>query len=183
MTQHIDRKLKKNALLVDESRCIGCFGCGVACKMEHDLPAGPRPYKVLRLGPFDKEGDLSMRFAAVTCFHCDRPACVLACPTGAMQKREDGIVFSDFELCIGCQTCAVACPFGVPELNPATGKIAKCDGCRDRVDEGLWPACALKCPTGALRFGSPREVVREVRTRTAVTVARCFTDVEGGDAC
>ncbi len=176
-------KLKQRALRVDEGLCIGCFSCSVACKMEHDLPAGPRPFKVLQLGPFEREGRLAMRYAAVTCFHCDRPACVLACPTGAMQKREDGIVFSDFDLCIGCQTCAVACPFGVPELNPATGKIAKCDGCRERVDAGLWPACALKCPTGALGFGPPRDVVREIRTRTAVTMARSFAEAEREEPC
>jgi Fe-S-cluster-containing dehydrogenase component len=75
-------------------------------------------------------------------------------------------------LCIGCQTCAVACPFGIPELNPATGKIAKCDGCRDRVDRGLWPACALKCPTGCLSYGSPSRVVQDLRTREALTVVR-----------
>jgi Fe-S-cluster-containing dehydrogenase component len=92
-----------------------------------------------------------------------------------MQKREDGIVFSDADLCIGCQTCAVACPFGVPELNPATGKIAKCDGCRDRVDQGLWPSCALKCPTGCLSFGSPQRVVQDLRTREALTIVRSLS--------
>ena len=60
-----------------------------------------------------------MTFQPTTCYHCDRPACVEACPTGAMQQREDGVVFSDLEICIGCQTCAIACPFGVPQLNPA----------------------------------------------------------------
>lgn len=163
---------KKNLLLMDSSRCIGCQSCEVACKMEHDLPVGPRPVKVIQLGPFEQGDELVMSFEAVTCYHCDEPACVLACPTGAMQKREDGIVFSNPDLCIGCQTCAVACPFGVPELNPATGKIAKCDGCMERVERGLWPACALKCPTGALRFGAPTSVVRERRMQEAVKIVR-----------
>jgi len=89
-----------------------------------------------------------------------------------MQKREDGIVFSDPQLCIGCQTCAVACPYGIPELNTATGKIAKCDGCKDRVDMSLWPACALICPTGAMTFGSPLQVVQDLRTKEAVKLAK-----------
>jgi Fe-S-cluster-containing dehydrogenase component len=89
-----------------------------------------------------------------------------------MQKRPDGLVFSEPSLCIGCQTCAVACPFGIPELNPASGKIAKCDGCRERVDRGLWPACALKCPTGCLSYGVPIRVVQDLRMREAVTIAR-----------
>ncbi len=163
---------RKNALLVDSSCCIGCFSCQVACKLEHNLPAGPRMFKVIQMGPVENGDGLVMNFMAVTCLHCDRPACVSACPTGAMQKREDGIVFSDPELCIGCQTCAIACPFGVPQLNPGTGKIAKCDGCMDRVEQGLWPACALKCPTGALRFGTATSVVQDARQREAMIIAR-----------
>lgn len=163
---------RKYALMIESSRCMGCRSCTVACKLEHDLPAGPRPVKVIQIGPLQHPDGLSMRYETVTCYHCDRPECVSACPTGAMQKRADGIVFSDPGLCIGCQTCAVACPFGVPELNPATGKIAKCDGCKDRVDRGLWPACALKCPSGCLSFGSPMRVVNDLRTREALTIVR-----------
>jgi Fe-S-cluster-containing dehydrogenase component len=119
-----------------------------------------------------------MTIQPTTCCHCDRPACVLACPTGAMQQREDGVVFSDLEICIGCQTCAIACPFGVPQLNPASGKICKCDSCKDRIDQGLWPACALSCPTGALVFGEPTRVVQEIRQREALRVARSFEHKE-----
>jgi Fe-S-cluster-containing dehydrogenase component len=170
--------MKRNILLVEASRCIGCFGCEAACKMEHDLPGEPRPIRVIQVGPVGRGEALLMTFQPTTCCHCDRPACVLACPAGAMQKREDGIVFSDPELCIGCQTCAVACPFGVPQLNPATGKIAKCDGCRERVDQGLWPACVLKCPTEALIFGSPIRAVQEIRTQEALKVAQTFMKEE-----
>jgi len=174
---------RQYALLVDAARCIGCHSCEVACKLENDLPSGPRPVKVLQLGPVEGACGLVMRFQAVTCLHCDRPACVLACPTGAMRKRPDGIVYSDPELCIGCQTCAVACPFGIPELNPATGKIAKCDGCMTRVDRGLWPACVLKCPTEALMFGSPARVVQAARRREAIRIAQYMAlDAEADDA-
>jgi Fe-S-cluster-containing dehydrogenase component len=171
-------RLKRNVLLVEASRCIGCFGCEAACKMEHDLPGEPRPIRVIQVGPVGDGEELVMSFQPSVCCHCDRPACVLACPTGAMQKREDGIVFSDPELCIGCQTCAVACPFGVPQLNPAAGKIAKCDGCRARVDQGLWPACVVKCPTDTLIFGSPARTVQEIRIQEALKVAKTFTREE-----
>ncbi len=165
---------KRNILLVEASRCIGCYGCEAACKMEHDLPAEPRPIRVIQVGPVGEGEELVMAFQPTACYHCDRPACVTACPAGAMQKRSNGIVFSDPELCIGCQTCAVACPFGVPQLNPATGKIAKCDGCTARVEQGLWPACVLKCPTEALIFGSPARAVMEIRTQEALKVAQTF---------
>ena len=174
MTQQKTRDMRKNTLLTDSSRCIGCFACETACKLEHDYPAEPRPIRGIALGPLEEDGELTMTFQPTTCSHCDRPACVQVCPTGAMQKREDGIVFSDLALCIGCQTCAVACPFGIPHLNPASGKIAKCDGCKDRVDRGLWPVCALKCPTGALMFGTPARLVQETRQREALRVVRSF---------
>jgi Fe-S-cluster-containing dehydrogenase component len=146
--------------------------------MEHGLPGGARTVRVVQVGPRGGDDALVMSFQPTSCCHCDRPACVLACPTGAMQKRADGIVFSDLEKCIGCQTCAVACPFGVPQLNTATGKIAKCDGCRTRIDQGLWPACTLKCPTGALMFGTPTRVVNEIRIGEAVKVATSFAGPE-----
>ncbi len=174
--------MKKYMLKVNAADCIGCFSCAVACKLEHDFPAGPRPFKVIQAGPLAGEGEAGddrMHFLPVTCYHCDRPACVAACPTGAMQKRHDGIVFSDIDLCIGCQTCAAACPFGVPELNPANGKIAKCDGCRDRVDVGLWPACAMACPTDALLFGPPHRVIQDHRCREALKTARTFSPPSG----
>jgi Fe-S-cluster-containing dehydrogenase component len=166
---------KRHALMIDASRCIGCQTCQVACKLEHGLPAGPRPIAAIQIGPLLDGQSLMTQFLPATCYHCDQAACVLACPTGAMQKRADGLVFSDRELCIGCQTCAVACPFGHPQLNPASGKIVKCDGCRQRVDSGLWPACALKCPSGALSFGSPTAVVHARRVQEAIRVTETFS--------
>jgi Fe-S-cluster-containing dehydrogenase component len=178
MTTKTTSKLKRSALMIDASACIGCQTCMVACKLENDLPAGPRPIVAIQTGPLETDNGLLAQHLPTTCYHCDRPACVLACPTGAMQKREDGLVFSDMELCIGCQTCAVACPFGHPQLNSASGKIAKCDGCRHRVDAGLWPACALKCPTGALSYGSTHGIVHQRRIQEAVKVTKTFTPTQ-----
>lgn len=168
-------RLKRHVLMIQASTCIGCQTCAVACKMEHDLPAGPQPIKAIQVGPLKTDEGLIMQHLPTTCYHCDQPACVSVCPTGAMQKRDDGIVFSDLELCIGCQTCAVACPFGVPQLNSGNGKIAKCDGCRERIDAGLWPACVLKCPTNTLSYGSPTAVINQRRTQEALKVVQTFT--------
>jgi Fe-S-cluster-containing dehydrogenase component len=175
MTMQAKANLKQRTLMIEASSCIGCQSCLAACKLENDLPSGPRPIAAIQVGPVESDKGLLTQHWPATCYHCDQPACVLACPTGAMQKRADGLVFSDFELCIGCQTCAVACPFGHPKLNPATGKIAKCDGCRQRVDAGLWPACALVCPTGALSYGSPQAVVHQRRMHEAVKITQTFT--------
>jgi Fe-S-cluster-containing dehydrogenase component len=175
MTTHADTRLNHHVLMIEAAACTGCQACTAACKLEHDLPAGPRPIAAIQTGPLETENGLATQYRPATCYHCDKPACVTACPTGAMQKRGDGLVFSDPGLCIGCQTCAVACPFGHPQLNPATGKIAKCDGCRDRVDAGLWPTCALACPTGCLSYGTPHAVVHRRRMNEAVQITRTFT--------
>jgi len=78
-----------------------------------------------------------------------------------MQKRaKDGIVFVDASLCVGCKTCITACPWGAPQWNPETGKAIKCDYCKDRIDEGLEPACVTGCTTDALKWVSPKESTR-----------------------
>ena len=96
-----EKQLRQNTLLVDTTRCIGCHSCEVACKLEHNLPEGPRTIQIMQIGPVETGDGLWTNFRTVTCFHCDRPACAIACPTGAMQKRPDGLVHSDAELCIG----------------------------------------------------------------------------------
>ncbi len=150
--------MKKYMIYLNSKRCIGCHGCEVHCKANKDLPVGPilceishEPLKSIRGVP-------KTEFHFRSCYHCEDPYCVPICPTGAMQKREDGIVFVEQEKCIGCMACAGACPWNIPQFNPATGKAIKCDYCMDRVDQGLKPACVTKCTTRALKFVTLTEI-------------------------
>ena len=95
-----------------------------------------------------------------SCLHCETPACVTVCPTGASYKRaEDGIVLVDEDKCIGCKLCSWACPYGAREYSEVEGVMKKCTLCVDRIyNENLpeaerEPACVQVCPTKARHFG------------------------------
>ena len=95
-----------------------------------------------------------------SCLHCETPACVTVCPTGASYKRaEDGIVLVDEDKCIGCKLCSWACPYGAREYSAVEGVMKKCTLCVDRIyNEHLdeierQPACVQACPTRARHFG------------------------------
>ena len=103
----------------DSSRCTGCKTCELVCKDYHDL--GPdilfRRIYDFEGGSWEKtpEGAWNKTafnyHLAVSCNHCDSPACVENCPTGAMRKdAETGLVNADPEVCIGCGTCGRVCP-------------------------------------------------------------------------
>jgi len=90
-----------------------------------------------------------------------------------MQKRpKDGIVFVEPDLCIGCKACITACPWGTPQWNPETGKAFKCHYCKDRVDQGLKPACVTGCTTDALKWVAPSESTRLRREQFAKAVVQ-----------
>ena len=92
--------------------------------------------------------------------HCAEPGCLEACPApGAIVQYANGIVDVNPEQCIGCGYCATGCPFEVPKFQAATGKMAKCTLCVDRVSVGLEPACIKACPTGCLHFGTKDDMV------------------------
>jgi anaerobic dimethyl sulfoxide reductase subunit B (iron-sulfur subunit) len=81
-------------------------------------------------------------------------------PTGTVQVRE--------EKCIGCFTCLLVCPYGAVRLSFDRKKAYKCDGCLNRLNEGLEPACASGCPTRALFFADFDEIAAAKISETAV---------------
>ena len=87
----------------DSERCIKCFACEVACKQWHGIKAGTiklRKVVEVTTGTFP---DVKRTFQSISCIHCVKPACIEACPEGAISKRvEDGIVIVDSSKCTGC---------------------------------------------------------------------------------
>lgn len=146
---------------VDSSKCTGCKTCQVSCKDEKELDVGPKYRRIYEYGggSWMPTGDGQWRsdvfgyYLSIACNHCDQPTCVTGCPTGAMHKRdEDGLVVVNQDICIGCRYCEMRCPYGAPQFDHQRQVMSKCDGCYERVGQGLKPVCVDSCPQRALDF-------------------------------
>jgi Fe-S-cluster-containing dehydrogenase component len=166
---------KKLGLVIDLDTCVGCHACVTNCK---EWNSGGHMAPLTDLNAYGKDAD-GVWFNRVhtyevmdepgcsrtvhfpkSCLHCEQPACVTVCPTGASYKRaSDGIVLVNEDLCIGCKLCSWACPYGAREFDVFEGVMKKCTLCVDRIyntnldEQDRVPACVLTCPTSARHFG------------------------------
>lgn len=190
---------KKLGLVIDLDTCVGCHACATSCKewnaggiagpLTDEQPYGKSPQGVwfnrvhsyeLAAEPDSGQPAMTLHFPR-SCLHCETPACVTVCPTGASYKRaEDGIVLVDEDKCIGCKLCSWACPYGAREYSHVEGVMKKCTLCVDRIyNENLdkvdrQPACVQACPTRARHFGDlgdpDSDVSRLVAERNGVAL-------------
>jgi Fe-S-cluster-containing dehydrogenase component len=147
--------------VIDLARCTGCQTCAVACRDRAGTPDGMALLRVetTESGTYPNP---NLTHRVLHCFHCGRPACVDACPTGALWKRTDGLVALEPGQCTGCGECLGACPFHALVLL-STGVAAKCDGCADEIAVGWDPTCVRSCPMRALAYLAPTTLPREGR--------------------
>lgn len=185
-------------MVIDLKVCVGCQACTIACKASNGTPPGVFFAQVheREVGEYP---NARREFLPVLCNHCDDAPCVDVCPTGASFQREDGIVSVKSDLCIGCRSCDLACPYGhrhfvepsvlkkgyfndqltkyeeqkYKRWTPST--VIKCDFCVSRVDKGLNPACVDTCPPVARHFGNlddpESNVSRLLKERESFTLA------------
>ena len=159
--------------LLDTNRCIGCSACAIACMDQNDIEPneGETPFRQCFTVEKGSEKEAAVAYLSIGCMHCENASCVEGCPTGCFRKDEEtGFTVYDKTNCIGCHSCAMACPFGVPAFG-RDGKIAKCDGCIERVRYGLEPACVRVCPYGALQLVPKEEFNADQRTNKARILA------------
>jgi anaerobic dimethyl sulfoxide reductase subunit B (iron-sulfur subunit) len=141
----------------DQTSCIGCKACQVACKDKNGLDMGVlfRRISDYETGTYPAPG---VFYISRSCNHCAAPACMAACPVEAISKTEDGVVLIDPAICNGCQSCVTACPYGVPVMLPSTSVAGKCDSCIQLRENGETNACVGACSMRALDFGELEEL-------------------------
>jgi formate dehydrogenase iron-sulfur subunit len=173
------------AMLIDLTRCIGCEACVWACKETNGQPreTGVAKLSATTWSALERHQGVAVRRQ---CMHCLEPACASVCPVGALSKSAAGPVVYDASKCIGCRYCMVGCPFNVPKYEWSSNlpTVKKCLFCFQRQAEGLVPACAAACPTGATRFGDREALLQEAARRIAAEpqryVARIYGQHEAG---
>jgi Fe-S-cluster-containing dehydrogenase component len=178
-------------MVIDLQRCIACYACQIACKQEHFLPPDIFWGRVV-IGETGKYPAVTKQTYPVLCNHCSDAPCVNVCPTRASTRREDGIVMVDYDKCVGCRYCVIACPYqnrtyyadskkeyfpgqGLTELEIigrklyplVRGTVVKCHFCVERVDGGI---------RRGLKPGADREATPAC-VNTCPSKARYFGDL------
>jgi len=150
-------------IYIDIDLCVGCGACAVACMDQNDIDTDLKQPPFRRVYQIEEGNNpsASIYYISAGCIHCENNPCAVGCPTGAITRNETTrAVIVRKELCIGCHSCALACPFGVPRYD-SEGKMSKCELCSERVEFGYEPACVRACPYSALRFESINTIQEE----------------------
>ncbi len=143
----------------DQTRCIGCNTCVIACKDWHDIQTKSVNWRKVTTYEKGKYPEVRVSHLSIPCNHCGRPSCMQVCPANAITKTEkNGIVLVNREKCLGKDTCGMlckkACPYGAPQFGEEpNAKMQKCDFCIERFAEEKAPICVEACPMRALDAG------------------------------
>ena len=173
-------KVAKYGMVLDLTRCLGCYACVVACKMCY----GTRPgvdYNGVKRVEWGEYPDAHQRYQLTMCMHCDNAPCVEVCPVKATTKTEEGPVVMDYEKCIGCGLCVQACPYDArtlvtedetafdgqvmvyeEESSKRLNLVEKCTMCYARAQNGQKPMCVDHCPGRARIHGDVSDPESEI---------------------
>ncbi len=165
----------KHVIFFDPDKCCACSACLIACMDQNDIypEIGGKSYRQVLNMEIPDGRKFSCAYFSTACMHCADAPCVTACPVGCISKdTETGMTVYDSQHCIGCKSCAMACPFGAIQYSAADGKMHKCDGCYMRIRDGRKPACVRACSFGALQCLPEEEYDKLYREKAANWVVR-----------
>lgn len=148
-------------MVIDLTRCIGCQSCTMNCCMENNTNGFRTIVSEYEASSKDARGVIAS--LPRLCNHCQSPACIDVCPTGASHQRENGIVKIDTQECIGCMLCVEACPYEARYFDENTLKADKCTFCDHRLRVGLLPSCVETCVGGARIIGNLNDENSNIR--------------------
>jgi tetrathionate reductase subunit B len=175
------------AMIVDVTRCNGCYNCQIACKDEHvdndwSPYAKPQPdtgqfwmhVHEIERGSYPK---VKIAYLPTLCMQCQQPSCVNAAKNGAVYKRNDGIIIIDAEKSKGQTQIVSACPYGAIFWNSQLNIPQKCTFCAHLLDKG-WkiPRCVEACPTAALIFGEYEDLKSLIKNKQAEVLSPEFKE-------
>jgi len=141
-------------MVINLDTCIGCEYCQRACSATNDVA----PDMAWNIVVAEKGSAGNPFFFSRPCLHCEHAPCVEVCPVRATYHRPDGLVVMDYDRCIGCRYCEVACPYDARKFNwekrtdvnefiptwgiaeverRPRGVVEKCTFCIHRIDAGL----------------------------------------------
>jgi len=143
-------------LLVDPEKCTGCRLCEIACSLKNEGTHSPTASRI-HVVKWMRSGV----YIPMVCQQCDSPVCETVCPMDAVKRDEEtGGMVIDYDRCVGCRMCVIFCPFGGVGIDPAHGRVVKCELCCGD------PVCVKFCSPEALLY-VPAISVNFMKQRTA----------------
>ncbi len=156
--------ISEHAMMIDKSICINCEACTTVCKQIYGTTDDIYRTK-MHVREFGVYPEVNTVYHKKACMHCTEAQCVMACPTGACHKTDDGFTVIDDATCITCGYCAANCPFGVITFDRTKSIMEKCSLCNTRVEKGLEPFCSSVCTPKAISFGARAKLVANGKAR------------------
>lgn len=147
--------------MFEPKKCCGCRTCELICSYKREEVFNPSFSRIRRVTLLEE-----LEFIPLTCMQCEDAPCIEACPSGALNRDENGIIKINYDQCIGCKMCVITCPFG--NVIATKNKVIKCELCNGE------PECVKHCPASALTYVERERISSDKSIRTAEKLIRLF---------
>lgn len=170
--------MPKYGMLIDNTRCVGCFACQVACQNQWQLPVNEKFIKMetLEQGSYP---NVTIENFTTQCNHCDDAPCAAVCPVDAVYTDKNGTVLNDEKKCIRCGACVDGCPYNARIWSEKFGMPEKCFFCAEFVAVGETPQCVSTCIAKARVFGDLSDPASDISKTISKTKAQPLAGKDG----